>query len=459
MYDTIKEIYQGRDNTRKKSEGKVRLMIKNYSDLLKLNDAIYDDGNELSSQKEKIVYSIDRTVSICENNQQIINSIENDFLKKTKLQKKDIPFLFLATALQTLRWVLLPSLDVDFSQISKDDRLSANDNKKSGPLAGKKSGQRYEKPEIYRAIHENEDKYNKEVNEYRNKLKGKGEYHYLSWIEILMHPVPYDAMAGSENINILSKSILGRTTFSSPIGKQLVGKNHHVATLGHDPILGWVFGTMNIASASITFCDLQTYPVVQSVQLDKWGQSIDYMNRSSVSEMLKYCINSFHEDTKRIPAAIARQAIHMQSDKYTKDGLPIPLLTPEKAQKLINQGWNSNEAERLLKKVTKNAGVIAAQFMIAELINMIIRSIYLFMFPDDGIRFNKVKIEKILTISSLIAEGSNVAVVAATRDISKLDIGGLISLVHQIAINRNTQLEIEMEFINSEFRALVMEDI
>lgn len=135
------------------------------------------------------------------------------------------------------------------------------------------------------------------------------------------------------------------------------------------------------------------------------------------------------------------------------------MLTPDKAQKLINEGWNSNEAERLLSKAARNAGVVAAQFTIAELINMIIRSIGLFMFPDDGNGFNKIRIEKILTISSLIAEGSNVAVVAATRDIARLDVGGFISLVHQIAINRRTQLEIEMDFVNREFRKLVMEDI
>lgn len=434
-------------------------MLKNYSDLQRLNDEIYKESEELRSQQEIIVQNIDRTINICENNQQIINSIERDFLSKTKLQKKDLPLLFLATALQTLRWILLPSLDLDFTQISKEDRLNANDNKKSGLLAGKKSGQRYEKPEIDKAIRENEDEYSKEVDEYRNKLKGKGKYCYLSWLEILMNPVPYDAMVGSENINIISKNLLGRTTFYSPIGKQLVGKNHHVATLGHDPVLGWVFGTMNIVSSRITFCDLQTYPVIQNVQLDKWGQSIDYLNKSSISEMICYCINSFQEDTKRIPAAIARQAMHMQSDKYTKDGLPIPLLPPDKAQKLINEGWNSNEAERLLKKATKNTGVIALQLTIAELINMIIRSIYLFMFPDEGISFNKVKIEKILTISSLIAECSNVAVVVATRDISKLDIGGLISLLHQIVVDRNTQLKIEMEYIKNEFRALVMEEI
>lgn len=430
-----------------------------YSDLLRLNDEILIDSIELGTEKEGIVHSINKTKEICENNEKIINDIEQSFLEKTKLHKSDIPFLFFATALQTLRWIFLPSLDLEFEQISKENRLKSNDYKKNGPLSGKKSGQRYEKPEIYKAIHGNEEKYKHEVNEYRKKLHGNGEYKYLSWIEILMHPVPYDAMSGSENINIISKTVFGRTTFNSPIGKQLVGKNHHVATLGHDPILGWIFGTMNIASACITFCDLQTYPVIQSIQLDKWGQSIDYMNKSSVANMVRYCVNSFKEDSKRIPASIARQAIHMQSDKYTKDGLPIPLLTPDKAQRLINEGWNSNEAERVLTMAAKNIGVIAAQYTIAEIINLIIRSIYLFMFPYDNVRFNKVKIEKILSISSMIAEGSNVAIVAATRDVSKIDIGGLISMVHQIATSRNTRLEIEMEYISKEFRTLVMEDI
>lgn len=274
-----------------------------------------------------------------------------------------------------------------------------------------------------------------------------------------MHPVPYDAMSGSENINIITRNIWGKTTFNSPIGKQLSGKNHHVATLGHDPILGWIFGTLNIASASITFCDLQTYPVIQSMQLDKWGQTIDYLNKSSIVEMIRYCISSFQEDSKRIPAAIARQAIHFQSDKYTKDGLPIPLLTPDKAQRLINYGWNSNEAERVLKKITKNIGIVSVQFAIAELINMVIRGIYMFMASDDENGFNKVKIEKILTISSMLAEVSNVATVVVTQDISKLDIGGLISMVHQIVISKRTQLEIEMKYVKKEFRTIVMEEI
>ena len=83
----------------------------------------------------------------------------------------------------------------------------------------------------------------------------------------------------------------------------------------------------------------------------------------------------------------------------------------------------------------------------------------MFMASDDENGFNKVKIEKILTISSMLAEVSNVATVVVTQDISKLDIGGLISMVHQIVISKRTQLEIEMKYVKKEFRTIVMEEI
>ena len=425
---------------------------------MELNDEIYRDCKKQADGNLRIVNSIDRTIGICEQNRNIVNKIDDNFLDKVKLKKKDLPFLFLSVGLQTVRWFLMPSLDFDYSKISRDERLEANEVKHGGQLDGHRSGQKYEKPEINKYKKNHQGKYRKEENEYRNKIKGNGSYHYLSWIEILFHAVPYDAMDGSENILIKSKNLIGKTTFLSPIGKQLSGKNHHVATLGHDPILGWIFGTMNIMSSMITFCDLQTFSVTQDIQLDKWKQSIDYLHPSNIGEMLSYCIGSFKEDYKRLPAAVARQAMHMQSDKYTKDGLQIPLLSPDKAQELINRGWNSNEIERAMKKTLKNAGVIALQFSVSEFINFVIRSIYLFMNSED-INIYRTKIERILTISSIIAECSNVGVVTATRNISRLDIGGLISMVHQIVFDANTRLEIEMDYLNSEFDRLIMEGI
>ena len=146
--------------------------------------------------------------------------------------------------------------------------------------------------------------------------------------------------------------------------------------------------------------------------------------------MLDYCIKSFQEDPKRLPAAVARQAIHMQSDKYTKDGLQIPLLKPETAQMLIDKGWNSNEAERLMNHIGKNIGIAATQFAVAHLINLLIKAIYMFFNPEEGsIAFNSVKIERILTISSAIAESANLLTVVATKNLDMLDVGGIINLV------------------------------
>ena len=429
-----------------------------YKALLDLNEEVYQDVKRQTDENLKLVSSIDRSIAICEQNKILIDKIDEGFLKKIKLTKGDLPFLFLAIGLQITRYFLMPLLDFNYSKISKEERLEANEVKHEGILTGYKSGQRYEKPEINKYKKKHENKYKNEEIEYKNKKSGNGSNQYISWLEILFHAVPYDAMEGSEYILIKSKSLMGKTTFLSPLGKQLNGKNHHTATLGHDPVLGWIFGTMNIMSSMITFCDFQTYPVTQEVELDRWKQSINYWQPSNIGEMLLYCLESFKEDCNRLPAAVARQAIHMQSDKYTKDGLPIPLLSPDKAQKLINKGWNSNEAQRIVKKTIRNAGVIGLQLSVSEFINAIIESIYLFI-NFENIKIHQEKIKKILALSSIIAESSNVGIVVATRNISKLDIGGLLNTVHQIVFDARTRLEIEMDYIKSEFDKVIMENI
>ncbi len=430
----------------------------NYDRLRQLNDEIFDENKQGLRNMQNACVSIHNTREICQNSEFILTQLDEEFLKRAKLTRKDLPFLFFAIALQTLRWILLPSFNLDFQKISKYDRLKANEIKKTGPYQGQRSGRSLEDLKINEIKRKNLLKYQDEERKYHQKIRGDSQYEYLSWLEILFHAVPYDAMEGSEKILIRSKNILNKVTFESPLGKQLYGKNHHVATLGHDPVLGWFFGTLNIMSGMITFCDLQTYPVISDVQLDKWNQHIEYLHPSSISQMINYCIGSFMEDPKRLPASVARQAIHMKSDALTKDGLPIPLLTPDKAQKLIDKGWNSNEAKRLIEHSMKNITAIGSQFIIAEVINTIIRSVYLMInHTDDEVQFFSAKVEKILKISSLIAEASNVAVVVATQNLSLMDIGGYIGLVHQIFLDNKTRYEIEDEFIRNNFEKMILE--
>jgi hypothetical protein len=53
--------------------------------------------------------------------------------------------------------------------------------------------------------------------------------------------VPYDITKGSKDLGI-----------------NMGGKYHRMYTLGHDPILGWVFGTANILTDCITFNNFHT---------------------------------------------------------------------------------------------------------------------------------------------------------------------------------------------------------
>ncbi|MBS6042877.1 MAG: hypothetical protein KIA08_09320, partial [Clostridium baratii] len=118
-----------------------------------------------------------------------IDDINKEFLKVTGLNSIDIKFLFFATALQCLRQYLISNEKFRF----KSD----------------KSG-----------------------DEFISKFVPR-KYH-----EILLGSVPYDAVRKAEGYKDQNTGISG--------------VNHRYMTLGHDPILGWIFGTLNIMTNTLT---------------------------------------------------------------------------------------------------------------------------------------------------------------------------------------------------------------
>ena len=57
------------------------------------------------------------------------------------------------------------------------------------------------------------------------------------------------------------------------------GKYHRMYTLGHDPILGWFFGTANILTDCITFHNFNTNRIsfqLTDVEYDENSQFINY---------------------------------------------------------------------------------------------------------------------------------------------------------------------------------------
>ena len=124
-------------------------------------------------------------------------------------------------------------------------------------------------------------------------------------------------------------------------------KNHHAATWGHDPVYGWFFGPLNITSRMITFRDFQTYHVVQEGNTFK--QFITTPSSSTI--MLANAIESWSEDSKRLWASVVKQKLHMQSDKFTKTGLPLPFVDAETAQALLMDGTAMSWRDYLQKQL------------------------------------------------------------------------------------------------------------
>lgn len=234
---------------------------------------------ELSSKTEKDLQGMkdlaeesQRIGNIAYDSENIIDDIDIRFEQLTSLNNTDITFLFFATMLQTLRWVLVPELKLPRMEeltpsVDKSERMASNERKHIGGIYdGKKSGAEYELEELAKYKDDHQDLAQKSQNEFYSK-KNK----YRSWIEILTQPVPYDAMNALDKNLIPNIAGLNKQNLNGSYNN-IYGKNHHVATLGHDPILGWFFGTANIMTNTVSFVDFQSYDVIQGHKVKSLGQ-------------------------------------------------------------------------------------------------------------------------------------------------------------------------------------------
>ena len=137
---------------------------------------------------------------------QELKDINDMFSKKTSIvNKTDLSFLAIATALQVAKSLVFPYVAEKFdygNSFDPEKRLDHNDKS------------------IEQAHRDANDKF-------RDKnLEKHGTGH---WINILYQTVPYDITRGSKDLGI-----------------NMGGKYHRMYTLGHDPVLGLIFGTANI---------------------------------------------------------------------------------------------------------------------------------------------------------------------------------------------------------------------
>lgn len=340
--------------------------------------------------------------------------IEEEFCKKTKLDRQDLKFLFFATSLQVLRWVIINKfikIDVEkFGEtIDLSERIDHNDKNMKFQVK--------QQQKIYK-----EDYFEKN-NEVKKSNKG-----YRNALELAMTTkVPYDATNGATLFNL-----------------NLRGKYHRGETLGHDPLLGWIFGTINIITDTMTLNDFSSYVI------DMKGLRI--VGETNIFTVFQNAIESIMEDYKRLPAAIFAQSSHLFSDKNTKVGLPIPVIgifNPENVNKLYRQQYDYLCLLRDTKMVAKIAGKSIIQVAFSVLIDMLITCIHELFY--DELKFpNKdlyeLKTRKILLYSNVISSSSNI-VFSKMSGWKNLDIGGIANSIYRLFNDTKFIRKIKQEFI------------
>lgn len=346
------------------------------------------------------------------------------------MSKTDVSILLLATALQLVRIYLLPKFQekyLDENRLDHDDEVI-----------------KYMEKE---AIAE----YKKDHKNWGSKKSVKG---YRSWQEIAFTiKVPYDATKHSKKVFDVS----------------MHGGQHRFKTLGHDPILGWIFGVANIISDTITVCPEYKLgekgirlPFIESYKVDM-GSDFCWKEEIPTWDIFSNSFESIREDKHRLFAALFSQGLHLASDKYTKLGLPIPFLSTidsDKAYELYKDGYDYLDYlydTQILRRTLKSA----AQSMT---INMIIGALHKFFYnpkKDHDKELYNVRTRKIILYSNLIATTSDVIQTAirvykGDEDaIKNFDLGGFLVTIYRLITDTKYIMRIKEEFIFNEWDKII----
>lgn len=333
-----------------------------------------------------------------------LDRIKSEFANKVKMNKTDISFLILATALQTVRWILMPELG---ETIDKSNRMAHDDSKI--------------KDEVKRRNKAFKDKHLDTGGNGGTWRVQKSEQ--KTWMDMVFNSVPYDATKGSV-----------------AIGLNMEGGYHRYKTLGHDPMLGWIFGTTNIMTDTLTLNSFLSYRI----------------KKMTITNQKVYLPNLFQEskevidnDFHCLPAAVFAQGVHLKSDEYTKLGLPVPVLGVF-SEKLAGKLYHSQYDALCLAKDAKKVGASA---VISIIINMIIGLSHGLFYDEktDGTKdLYEARTRKILMYSNVIASSSNLIAVYITKNPKKLDVGGLIVTISRLFSDIRFITKLKDEFISVE---------
>jgi hypothetical protein len=133
--------------------------------------------------------------------------------------------------------------------------------------------------------------------------------------------------------------------------------------------------------------------------------------------------------------------------------LPLPgvsAINPKLASELAEYGFDM-----------ANVINVGKQASYAMLINSMIAMIHrMFCDSDDEMdrKLFEVRTRKILSYSNLVASSSNLAVVAVTKDMKLLDLGGLAVTIYRLITDAKFIRQVKEKFIFGSYKDMIMGD-
>lgn len=391
--------------------------IDNLLDKLLLEaDELKKESDASFDKLEKIKKETLRVQQIASNIDKYLSDIDAEFEARTKLNNVDIRFLVVATSLQVLRqYLLMPK-----------ERMNDKDAAK--------------------ASHEkNQEIFDKYFGNLESENSNSDTYYYAPLNEILdlSNGVPYDVIQGSKKFELGGDN------------KGLNGNTHRFKTLGHDPILGLYFGTLNILTNTVTTNELKSYHVKRmSDSLGRMKPTV--YAKAQTRKLYEAGKKRIIDDKAAVAAALIKQVYHIQSDKNSIKGIPLPAVSycsDEIAKELADYGFDLANTETYGK-----------QFVYAMLIDMIISMLHRLFYDkntDGNLEVYKVRTKKILDYSGVIASTSNViksSIMYITRKGQDLDVGGIIYTIYKLIKDKEYIREVKREFIICNFEKLIQGD-
>lgn len=333
------------------------------------------------------------------------DKLVQEFKYKTALTDLDLKILVFCSALQVLRWSILSNETLKFNKASTPDKL---------------------------------------VEKAKKKIDNS-KYIPTTIKELITDfSVPYDATVRSDRF----KKIYGDDFTTG-----LSGTTHRYRALGHDPIAGWIVGTANIATNTITVnngiinFDEGKIKIDKDVKklLKEWYPSYHVKNqeiyaKTHISKIFEWTTDIVQEKPKVLVVSLLKHSIHMGTDFFTKQGLPIPFLntlSPEISKYLMD------------KNIRIDTWSVAKGALLSMLINWIVWYFHRLWFnPNvDDNKLYEARTRKVLMYSNTLSSIINVGYVGLSNDYKKIDIGGIGVTLWRLINDSKKMQNIFSEFI------------